>query len=110
MRFVVVGAGSWGQVFAKWDRQRCQPAPISTEPIASRSPSSASETTSFTPDRPRATSERRNASQPAVLGGNQVGTKDLALPIGVDAGGDNDRALHDLAPSRTFWVSASSHR
>ncbi len=48
----------------KWVRQRCQVAP-NVEAIASMSPGCASETTSWTPESPRATSPRRNASHPA---------------------------------------------
>ena len=46
-------------------RQRCQLAPGSVAPIASTRPRWASLVTSATPDRPRATRSRKNASQPA---------------------------------------------
>ena len=48
----------------KWTRQRCQAAPGSTEAMASTRPPWASETTSWTPLRPRATSPRRTPSSP----------------------------------------------
>jgi hypothetical protein len=46
-------------------RQRCHEAPGKVAAIASTSPGCASEVTSLTPARPRATSERRKASQAA---------------------------------------------
>src|SRR6266540_3204517 len=49
----------------KWVRQRCQATPGSVAAIASTRPGCASEVTSLTPARPRATNERRKASQAA---------------------------------------------
>jgi hypothetical protein len=49
-----------------WVRHRCQPAPGSTEAMASTRPGWASKTTRAVPDSPRATKERRNASQAAL--------------------------------------------
>ena len=49
----------------KCTRQRCQAAPMNTEPIAAFRPVWASEMTSWTPPSPRAFSERRNAVQNA---------------------------------------------
>jgi hypothetical protein len=50
---------------AQWVRQRCQLAPSRTAPMACLRPVCASEMTSWTPPRPRAFSERRNAVQKA---------------------------------------------
>ena len=49
----------------KWTRQRCQLEPMNTALMAALSPVWASEMTSWTPARPRAFSERRNAVQNA---------------------------------------------
>lgn len=49
----------------KWVLHLCQLAPGSVEAIASTSPACASEITKRTPERPRATSPRRNAVHPA---------------------------------------------
>src|SRR5437762_2760928 len=49
----------------KWVRQRCQAAPGSVAEIASTRPGCASELTSLTPARPRATRPRTNANQAA---------------------------------------------
>ena len=49
----------------KCTRQRCQAAPISTDPIAAFRPAWASEMTSCTPPSPRAFRPRRNAVQNA---------------------------------------------
>jgi hypothetical protein len=47
----------------KCTRQRCQPAPWNTVPMAFFSPVCASDITSFTPSRPRVFNDRRNAVQ-----------------------------------------------
>lgn len=55
---------------AKWVRHRCHDVPGRVAPIASTSPSWASEVTSPTGPslvRPRATRSRKNASQPACV-------------------------------------------
>jgi len=51
----------------KWERHRCQAAPGSTEAMASRRPWWQSLITSCTPDRPRATIDRRNATHPGAV-------------------------------------------
>jgi hypothetical protein len=48
----------------KWARQRCQEAPGRQEAIASFNPWWASDTTSLTPESPRATSPRRKDVHP----------------------------------------------
>ena len=56
----------------KWVRHRCQLEPGSTAPIAALSPSWASEITSCTPERPRATRSARTRSSRAVFAGDHV--------------------------------------
>ena len=65
----------------KWVRHRCQLAPPKTVAIASRSPWWAPETTSSTPPRPLADSERRKASQKAPS--SLVPTSDLDKALGL---------------------------
>ena len=66
--------------------------------MASTRPVWASETTSCTPDRPRAV-RRAQERQPAgaVLGGGDVHAEDLAVPVGVDADGDQRVDVDDPA-------------
>src|SRR3954451_17750710 len=73
--------------------ERCHDAPGNAAPIAETRPRWASEMTSRTPDRPRAVSERRNASQPrAVLVGAHVQAQHFTTAVGVDA--VRDQGMH----------------
>lgn len=95
----------------KWVRHRCQEAPVSTLAMAALIPSCASEMTSSTPARPRATRPRRNSVQLAVSS---------ALTMSNPAISRRPSALATVAitavtfttrpPSRTFWVTPSIHR
>jgi len=69
-------------------------APGSVAPIASISPACASEITNATPDKPRATNERKNASQPAPSSDDDVDTKDFSLPVGIDRSRDQGVHVH----------------
>src|SRR5437870_6775232 len=77
-------------------RQRCQLAPGNTPAIAFFKPSWASEITSCTPDRPRATSDRKNAVR-AVFGREHVHAQHLTVSLDVHARRDDTRDVHDPA-------------
>jgi len=71
-------------------RHRRQDASVSTVAMAGLMPPWASEVTSSTPDRPRATSEPRNSVDAAVSSlGHEVETDDFPAPLGVGGGGDH---------------------
>ena len=76
---------------------RRQEPPPKTVAIASLSPWWASEVTSSTPECPRATSPRRNASQSPRPCSCRRQCQHLALAVGVDGGGDHDANLGDAA-------------
>ena len=91
----------------KWVRHRCHDAPTSIEAIARLRPSCASEITSCTPDRPRATRPRRNAVQPApssvvITSTPRISRCPSALtPVAIDRDDvDDPAALTDLLGQR----------
>src|SRR4051794_10688836 len=86
----------------KWVRQRRQAAPGSVAEIASTRPGCASELTSLTPARPRATRPRTNANPSgAVLGGDDVEPERLAEAVAVDA-----NRVHDADVDRAAALAA----
>ena len=91
--------------------QRCHEAPPKTVAIAARSPWWASEVTSSTPDRPRATRPRRNESQkaPSSLVPTSMPSTSR-LPSALTAVATTTLTWAMRPSSRTRWVSASSQR
>ena len=91
-------------------RHRCQLAPGSTPAIAFFNPSCASEITSCTPERPRATSDRKNAVQPAPSSVVNTSTPSTSrCPSTFTPVAMTHATFTIRPPSRTFWVSASTH-
>ena len=75
-----------------------RPRRAGVAPMASTRPRWASEVTSATPDRPRATRSRKNASQPAPSSARgDLQAEDLAVPVGVDP--DRDQGVHVHHPA-----------
>jgi hypothetical protein len=92
-------------------RQRCQAAPGRLAAIASTRPGWASEVTRRTPVRPRATSERRKASQAgAVLARDDVEAERLAEAVAVDRDRVHDADGDRAPPWRHVSSSASRTR
>ena len=92
-------------------RHRCQDAPGSAEPIAATSPGWASEMTSWTPDRPRATSPRRNANQPAPSSPEATSRPRISRwPSAFTAVAIRACTLTTRPSSRTLTVSASTQQ
>ena len=94
----------------KWVRHRCQDASRNTAAIAALMPPWASAMTSSTPDRPRATRDRKNAVQAAVdsavtMSNPMISRRPSTLTaVAITADTFTTRPL-----SRTFWVKASIH-
>ena len=85
-------------------------ASAKTAPIAALMPPWASETTSSTPQSPRATSERKNAVQPAVSSVVTMSKPTISRrPSTLVAVAMTTETLTTRPPSRTRWVSASIH-
>lgn len=75
--------------------------------MASTRPAWASEMTSWTPDRPRAISERRKASQPAPSSAVATSMPRISrCPSALTPTAMSAWTLMIRPPSRTFWVSA----
>ena len=83
----------------------------STAAIAALMPPWASEMTSSTPDRPRATSDRRNPVQAVVDSVVTMSNPTISRrPSTFTAVAITAETLTTRPPSRTFWVRASIHR
>ena len=92
-------------------RQRCQLAPGSVAAIASTRPGCASEVTSCTPARPRATSPRRNASQAAPSSAVTTSRpSDSRKPSRLTPTACTTQTLTVRPPSRHLTTSASEHQ
>ena len=111
----IIGHDALGALVArlamKWVRQRCHEASPRTAAMAALMPPWASEMTSSTPDRPRATSERRNAVHPAVSSVVTMSNPTISRrPSTLTAVAITAETLTTRPPSRTFCVKASIHR
>ena len=92
----------------KWVRQRCQAAPGSVAAIASTRPGCASELTSLTPARPRATRPRTKASQAAPSSAVTTSRpSDSRKPSALTPTAWTTQTLTVRPPSRHFTTSAS---
>ena len=90
-------------------RQRCQTAPGRLAAIASTSPAWASEVTSFTPARPRATRSAKNTFQASLV--SLVATftpRTSRWPSALTPVATSTTALTTRPTSRTFIVNASA--
>jgi hypothetical protein len=92
-------------------RHRCQEASDRTWAIAALIPPWASEITSSTPDRPRATRPRRNSVHASVDSAVTIPNPMISRrPSRLTAVAITADTFTTRPPSRTFWVRASIHR
>ena len=93
-----------------WVLHLCHVAPGSTAAMAPFNPSWASETTSCTPDRPRATRPRRNAVHPAPSSTVITSTPSTSrFPSAFTPVASTTATFCTRPSSRTRWTRASTH-